>query len=158
MIIPNLPILPQFTYPFGLAIQVSFLSFLSFFLGPHLRHVEVPKLGGLIGAMAASLHTTVTAMPDPSRVCNLHQSSQQHRILNPLIEARDQIHNLRFISASARWERLSLFLSFLLFFFLFTSMPVTYGSSTEPQWELPLTLFLDFFILNTRSSPTPLGL
>ena len=29
-----------------------------------------------------------TATPDPSRVCDLHQSSQQHRILNPLSEAR----------------------------------------------------------------------
>ena len=37
---------------------------------------------GGIGAMAR-------AMPDPSRVCDLHNSSQQRRILNPLSEARD---------------------------------------------------------------------
>ena len=33
-------------------------------------------------------------MPDLSHVCNLHHTSQQHWILNPLREARDQIHNL----------------------------------------------------------------
>ena len=33
-------------------------------------------------------------MPDPSHVCNLHHSSQQHQILNPLREARDQTRNL----------------------------------------------------------------
>jgi len=34
-------------------------------------------------------YTTVTAMPDPSCVCNLHHNSWQRRILNPLSEARD---------------------------------------------------------------------
>ena len=29
-------------------------------------------------------------MPDPSRICDLHHSSWQRWILNPLIEARDQ--------------------------------------------------------------------
>ena len=33
--------------------------------------------------------TTATAMLDPSHVCDLHHSSWQHQILNPLIEARD---------------------------------------------------------------------
>jgi len=33
-------------------------------------------------------------MPDPSRICDLHDSSGQHRILNPLSEARDQTLNL----------------------------------------------------------------
>ena len=31
---------------------------------------------------------------DLSCVCDLHHSSQQHRILNPLIEVRDQTHIL----------------------------------------------------------------
>ena len=30
--------------------------FVSSFLGPHPQHMEVPRLGGLIGAVAASLH------------------------------------------------------------------------------------------------------
>ena len=39
-------------------------------------------------------HTTATKMQDPSHVRDLHHSSQQHRILNPPSEARDQTHNL----------------------------------------------------------------
>jgi len=34
-------------------------------------------------------YATATAMPDPSHICNLYHSSQQHRDLNPLNEARD---------------------------------------------------------------------
>ena len=48
---------------------------------------------GLIGAVAASL-ATATAMPDPSCICDLYQSSQQHQILNLLSEASDQTCNL----------------------------------------------------------------
>ena len=33
-------------------------------------------------------------MPDLSRVCDLHHSSQPHRIINPLSKARDQTRNL----------------------------------------------------------------
>ena len=35
-----------------------------------------------------------TATPDPNCVCDLHHSSQQRWILNPLIEAGDRTHNL----------------------------------------------------------------
>ena len=35
-------------------------------------------------------YTTASAIQDLSRVCDLHHSSQQHWILNPLMEARDQ--------------------------------------------------------------------
>ena len=39
-------------------------------------------------------YTTATAMWDPSRICDLHHSSHQHRILsrilNPLSKARDR--------------------------------------------------------------------
>lgn len=35
-------------------------------------------------------YTTATAMLDPSRVCDLHRSSQQHQILNLLMEDKDQ--------------------------------------------------------------------
>ena len=39
-----------------------------------------------------------TAMQDPSRVCDLHHSSWQHRIPDPLSEARDLTHILMDIS------------------------------------------------------------
>ena len=35
-------------------------------------------------------YTTATAMRDLSRVCDLHRSSRQRQILNPLSEASDQ--------------------------------------------------------------------
>ena len=35
-----------------------------------------------------------TAMQQPSLVCDQRHSSQQHQILNPLSEARDQTHVL----------------------------------------------------------------
>ena len=35
-----------------------------------------------------------TAISDPSHVCDLHHSSRQHRIPNPLSEARGQTHNV----------------------------------------------------------------
>ena len=35
-------------------------------------------------------YTTATATQDLSHICNLHHSSQQCQILNPLSEARDQ--------------------------------------------------------------------
>ena len=47
---------------------------------------------GRIGAVAPA-YTTATATPDPSCVCNLHHSSQQRQILNPLSEGRDQTLN-----------------------------------------------------------------
>ena len=39
-------------------------------------------------------YTTATAMQDLSHVWDLYHSSRQHRILNPLSEARDQTHTL----------------------------------------------------------------
>ena len=39
-------------------------------------------------------YAIATAIPDPSCVYNIHHSSQQHRILNPLSEARDRTHIL----------------------------------------------------------------
>ena len=48
---------------------------------------------GLIGAVVAGLgqsHSNVGS----SYICDLHHSSQQHQILNPLSEARDQTYNL----------------------------------------------------------------
>ena len=60
------------------------------FLGQHPWHMEVPKLGFPIRAAAAGLHARTTATQDPSHVCDLHYSSLQHQILNPLSEARNQ--------------------------------------------------------------------
>ena len=62
----------------------TFLSFLFFFfslfiflLGMHSWHVKFPDYGS-----------------NRSHICDLHHSSQQHWILNPLNEARDRTHIL----------------------------------------------------------------
>jgi len=62
------------------------------FLGPHPRHMEVPRLGVELELLLPA-YARATAMPDPSCVCNLHHSSWQRQILNPLSEARDQTRN-----------------------------------------------------------------
>ena len=55
--------------------------------------MEIPRLGVEL-ELQLPAYTTATEMPDLSHVCDLHHSSQQHQILNPLGEARDRTHNL----------------------------------------------------------------
>ena len=69
----------------------SFSFFFFGFLGPHPQHMEVPRLG-VKSQPQLPAYATVTATPDPSHVYNLHHSSWQHWILNPLSDARDQTH------------------------------------------------------------------
>ena len=51
--------------------------------------MEVPRLGVKLELLLPAC-ATATATPDLSHICNLHHSSQQRRILNPLSEARDR--------------------------------------------------------------------
>ena len=69
------------------------LFFFFCFLGPHLRHVDVPRLGVKL-ELQPPAYTTATATWEPSCTCDLHHSSRQHRILNALSEARDRTRNL----------------------------------------------------------------
>ena len=62
-------------------------------LGPHLQHLEVPRLG-VESELQLLADTKATAMQDPSHVCNPHHSSWQLQILDPLSEARDKTHTL----------------------------------------------------------------
>ena len=71
----------------------SFLSFFFFFLGLHLQRMEVPRLGVEL-ELQQQAYTTATATPDPRYVSNLHHSSRQSWIVNPLSKARDQTSNL----------------------------------------------------------------
>ena len=63
------------------------------FLGLHLRHMEVPRLR-VESELQLPAYAKATATQNLSHVCDLHHSSQEHRILNPLSQARDQTHNL----------------------------------------------------------------
>ena len=62
---------------------------LFFFLGPHLQHMKVPRLG-VESELQLPAYTTATAKQDPSLICDLHHSSWQHWILNLLSKTRDQ--------------------------------------------------------------------
>ena len=55
--------------------------------------MEVPRLG-VESELQLLAYATATATQDPSHVCNLHHSSRQHRILDPLSKARDRTLNL----------------------------------------------------------------
>ena len=63
------------------------------FLGQHPWHMEVLRLG-VKSDLQLQAYATATAMWDPSQVCNIHHSSRQHQILNPLSGAREQTHIL----------------------------------------------------------------
>ena len=63
------------------------------FLGSHPQHMEVPMLGAKL-QLHLLAYTTATASQDLSCVCDLHHSSWQCQILNPLSEARNRTCNL----------------------------------------------------------------
>ena len=85
-------------------------NFFFVFLGLHPWHMEVPRLGVKLELWLLAI---ATATWDLSRVCNLHHSSWQCWILNPLSRTRDWARNLMDTS----W--------------------VCYVT-TEPWWELPV--------------------
>ena len=58
------------------------------FSGLYPQHMEVPWQGVKLELQLLA-YATATATPDLSRIYNLHHSSWQCRILNPLSEARD---------------------------------------------------------------------
>ena len=74
-----------------LSVSVSkFLpSFFFFFFFSGL-HMEVPGLGVKL-ELEPLAYTTATATQNLSHICNLHHSSRQSWILNPLSEATDRI-------------------------------------------------------------------
>ena len=74
----------------GSWLSLSFFNLFIYFL-IHLWHMEFPSLGV---KSEMQLPATDTAMQDPSHVPDLHHNSQQHRIINPLSEARDPTYSL----------------------------------------------------------------
>ena len=59
------------------------------FLGLNPCHMQVPRLG-VKSELQLPVYNTATTTWDPICVCNLHQSSQQCWIFNPLSKARNQ--------------------------------------------------------------------
>ena len=70
-------------------IHFIFIYLFIVFLGLHLQHIEVPRLG-IISELQLLAYTTATATSDLSSICDLHHSSGQRWILNPLSEDRDR--------------------------------------------------------------------
>ena len=70
-----------------------FFILIFWFLGPHSWHMEVSRLG-VKSELQLLAYPTATATQDPSGIFNLHLSSQQCLILNPLSEARGSTHIL----------------------------------------------------------------
>ena len=62
-------------------------------LGLYQQHMEGPRLGVEL-ELQLPVYTTAMAMQDLSFICDLHHSSQQCQILNPLSEARNRTCNL----------------------------------------------------------------
>ena len=73
-------------------IQILFY-FIFCFSGLHLRPMEVPRLR-VESELQLPAYTTAIAAWDLSLVCDLHASSGQRWMLNPLREARDRTHVL----------------------------------------------------------------
>ena len=68
------------------------MSLFFFLKGLHLQHMEVSRLGVQL-ELQLPAYATATATSDPSHICDLHHSSRQHQVLNPLSEARDRTRN-----------------------------------------------------------------
>ena len=84
-------------------------DFFLFFLGPHLWHMEFPRLGFPLGSTAAP-HSTARATLDLSHICDLHHSSWQWGSLTywsrPGIEPTSSriLEWFVFVTAGPPWE------------------------------------------------------
>ena len=86
-----------------------FLFFFFCFFGPHLQHIDVPRLGVELELQLPATATATTTR-DLSHICDLHHSSWQHQILNPeqrpRIEPATSWFLVRSISAAPQRELL----------------------------------------------------
>ena len=94
LFIPFPTLLPLFIWKFYFAFPLTnalfFFKLKNFFcfLGPHLGHMEVPRLGGE-SELQLPAYTAATATWERSCLCDLHHSSQQCWIPDLLSKARD---------------------------------------------------------------------
>ena len=97
--------------------------FIIFFLGPHPRQMEVPRIG-VKSELQLLAYAATTAIPVPSLVCDLQHSSWQHQILNPLSGARE-------------WTRVLLDTSWFHFCWATTRTPEVFHLINTPQFLYP---------------------
>ena len=93
-------------YSYNIKYPVQWTIFF-FSLGLYPWHIEVPRLG-IKSELQLPTTATASATRDLSRVCYLHHSSWQCRILNPLsrpgIKPSSSCILVRFISTELWWE------------------------------------------------------
>ena len=87
----ELPLQVSQLYLTEVSILFHFISFC--FSGLHPRHMELPRLR-VESELQLPATITARAMQDPSCICDLHHSSLQCWIPDPLSEARDWTHIL----------------------------------------------------------------
>ena len=74
----------------GVEVLLYIAIFFSFcFVGLYPRHMEDPRLEVQL-ELQLPAYGTAAAPPDPSHICDLHHSSWEHGILNPLCKAGDR--------------------------------------------------------------------
>ena len=120
-----------------------FFFFFFFVFGPHMQHMEVPRLG-------VELELHLLPYHSHSNICDLHCSSWQHWIPDPLSEAGDRTHilmnagGIRFCCTTKGTSHHFFWWMFCYHppsfpFFLF--VPMAYGSSwaRDQNWTTATT-------------------
>ena len=131
-----------------LDLQV-FLLFIYLFIHLHLQHMEVPKLGVEL-ELQLQAYATASATQDPSHVCDLHHSLQQHQILNCLNKARDWTHTFREIRLDSEHAKspeelqvvLLIFWIYHPILFWFAKLVLRYPQMA--MWKLSCMLWVGF--------------
>ena len=102
----------------ALGTQSTLMSFLFFFLQPHLQHMEVPRTRSWIGAAAVGLPHSHSNTGSEPNLCDLHHSMWKCQIPNPLSEQphRDNVRSL------THWATMG------------TSTPMSYGACSVPMF------------------------
>ena len=83
----------MFYFNLNIYHEILFLLFFFVSLGPHLRHMEIPRLG-IKSELQLLAYTTATARPDPSCVCKLTKSHALN-IVQFLHAAWNPLHSIR---------------------------------------------------------------
>ena len=66
-----------------------------FYISLLLPNLLIIPMVGVISELQLPAYTIATATQDPSHICDLHHSSEQGWMLNPLSETRDQTHVIK---------------------------------------------------------------
>ena len=95
--------------------------------------MEVPGLG----FESLQAYGTATSVVDPRHICNLCRSLQQHQILNPLSEARDQtlivMETVGSLTQKPQWELLYFILFYFILFYFILCVFVYVCSFVTPE-------------------------